>query len=299
MCSNPAAVRVFRNCGQKIVFYGSQRSRETLFWRACGTFSACVLLRMCTNPAAVRVFRNCGQKIVFYGFQRSREALFRRAFCLACARILLLFECFGTADKRLVFIDCKGHVRQFFGVRFASHVLESCCCSGVSELRTKDCFFYGFQRSRETLFWRACGTFSACVLLSMCSNPAAVRVFRNCGQKIVFYGFQRSREALFRRAFCLACARILLLFECFGTADKRLFFMDLKGHVRGSFSACVLLRMCSNPAAVRVFRNCGQKIVHSIQEQIINHSLSFIDRSPRHHNSPVGNLPVERFHSSL
>ena len=153
---------------------------------------------MCTNPAAVRVFRNCGQKIVFYGFQRSREALFRRAFCLACARILLLFECFGTAGKRLFFIDCKGHVRHFFGVRFASHVLESCCCSSVSELRTKDCVFYGFQRSRETLFWRACGTFSACVLLRMCTNPA-------------------------------------LLFECFGTADKRLFFMDSKGHVRHFF----------------------------------------------------------------
>ena len=150
----------------------------------------CVLLTMCSNPAAVRVFRNCGQKSVFYGFQRSREALFRRAFCFACARILLLFECFGTADKRLFFMDSKGHVRHFFGVRFA---------------------------------------------YSMCSNPAAVRVFRNCGQKIVFYGFQRSREAPFRRAFCLACARILLLFECFGTADKRLFFMDSKGHVRRFF----------------------------------------------------------------
>ena len=127
---------------------------------------------MCAN----RVFRNCGQKIVFYGFQRSREALFRRAFCFVCARILLLFECFGTADKRLFFMDSKGHVRHFFGVR---------------------------------------------ILLLF-------------GQKIVFYGFQRSREALFRRAFCLPCARILLLFECFGTADKR-FFMDSKGHVRHFF----------------------------------------------------------------
>ena len=306
MCTNPAAVRVFRNCGQKIVFYGFQKSREALFRRAypaavrakdCflwipkvtwGTFSACVLLTMCSNPAAVRVFRNCGQKIIFYGFQRSREALFRRAFCLPCARILLLFECFGTADKRLFFMDSKGRVRHFFGVRFASHVHDSCCCSSVSELRTKDCFLW-----IPKVTW---GTFSACVLLSMCSNPAAVRVFRNCGQKIVFYGFQRSREAPFRRAFCLACARILLLFECFGTAGKRLFFMDSKGHVRhffgvrfayhvlescccssvselrtkdcflwipkvtwSTFSACVLLSM--NPVAVRLFRNCGQKIL--------------------------------------
>ena len=183
---------------------------------------------MCTNPAAVRVFRNCGQKIVFYGFQRSRrsrEALFRRAFCLACARILLLFECFGAADKRLVFIDCKGHVRHFFGVRFASHVLESCCCSGVSELRTKDCVFYGFQRSRETLFWRACGTFSACVLLSMCSNPAAVRVFRNCGQKIVI-------------------------------------FMDAKGHVRQffgvRFASHVLESCCCSSVSQLRTKDCSQ-----------------------------------------
>ena len=35
----------------------------------------------------------------------------------------------------------KGHVRHFFGVRFAWHVLESCCCSSVSQLRTKDWFF--------------------------------------------------------------------------------------------------------------------------------------------------------------
>ena len=398
MCSNPAAVRVFRNCGQKVVFYGFQRSREALFQRAfclacarilllferfgtvdknpaairvfrnCGqkivlyiwipkvtwgTFSACVLLSMCSKPAAVRVFRNCGQKIVFYGFQRSREALFRRAFCLACARILLLFECFGTADKRLFFMDSKGHVRHFFGVRFASYVHESCCCSSVSELRTKDCFlwipkvtwgtfsacvscccsdkrlffmdskghvrhFFGVRfayhvlescccssvselRTKDYFLWIpkvTWGTFSACVLLTMCSNPAAVRVFRNCGQKIVFYGFhrsrealfrrafcfacarllhaavrvfrncgqkivfygfQRSREVLFRRAFCLACARILLLFESeLRTKDC---FLWIPKVTWGTFSACVLFSMCTNPAAVRVFRNCGQKIV--------------------------------------
>ena len=304
MCSNLAAVRVFRNCGQKIVFYGFQRSREALFRRAfclacarilllfgqkivfygfqrsrealfrrafcltcarilllfeCfgtadkrlffmdskkvtwGTFSACVLLTMCSNPAAVRVFRNCGQKSVFYGFQRSREALFRRAFCFACARILLLFECFGTADKRLFFMDSKGHVRHFFGVRFAYHVLESCCCSSVSELRTKGCFLW-----IPKVTW---GTFSACVLLSMCSNPVAVRVFRNCGQKSCccssvselrtkdcFLWIPKVTWGTFSACVLLiACARILLLFECFGTAGKRLFFMDSKGHVRHLF----------------------------------------------------------------
>ena len=101
-----------------------------------------------------------------------------------------MLESCCCSDKRLFFMDSKGHVRHFFGVRFAYHALESCCCSSVSELRTKDCFLW---------------------------IP------------------KRSREALFRRAFCLPCARILLLFECFGTADKRVFFMDSKGHVRHFF----------------------------------------------------------------
>ena len=93
---------------------------------------------MCSNPAAVRVFRHCGQKIVFYGFQRSREAPFRRAFCLACARILLLFEGFGTADKRLFFMDSKGHVRHFFGVRFGipcARILLLFGCFGTADKR--------------------------------------------------------------------------------------------------------------------------------------------------------------------
>ena len=127
---------------------------------------ACVLLGMCPNPAAVRMFRNCASKgfllmvllaredkrLLFYGFQRWREALFRRAFCLACARILLLFECFAT-----------------------------CASKG---------FLLMVLLARED-------------------------------KRLLFYGFQRWREALFRRAFCLACARILLLFECFATAPPR------------------------------------------------------------------------------
>ena len=34
-------------------------------------------------------------------------------------------------------MDSKGNVRHFFGVRFAWHGLESCCCSGVSEPASK------------------------------------------------------------------------------------------------------------------------------------------------------------------
>ena len=52
--------------------------------------------------------------------------------------------------------------------------------------RTKDCFFMDSKGDVRQFFG-----VSACVLGDMCSNPAAVRMFRNCGQKIVFYGFQR------------------------------------------------------------------------------------------------------------
>ena len=99
---------------------------------------ACVLLGMCPNPAAVRLFRNCASK----GF--------------------LLMVLLAREDKRLLFccfMDSKGDVKHFFGVRFAWHVPESCCCSSVSQLRLqgisamvllaredKRLLFYGFQR---------------------------------------------------------------------------------------------------------------------------------------------------------
>ena len=257
MCPNPAAVRVFRNCASKgfllMVVLAREDKKIVVFARilllfecfatappsgsACSrgqkilvlwipkvtwsTFSACVLLGMCPNPAAVRVFRNCASK----GF--------------------LLMVLLAREDKRLLFccfMDSKGDVKHFFGVRFAWHVPESCCCSSVSQLRLQGISANGSACSRGQkivfLLWIpkvTWSTFSACVLLGMCPNPAAVRVFRNCASKgfllmvllaredkrLLFYGFQRWREALFRRAFCLACARILLLFECFATAPPR------------------------------------------------------------------------------
>ena len=181
-------------------------------------FSACVLLGMCPNPAAVRVFRNCASK----GF--------------------LLMVLLAREDKRLLFYGFqRWTLKHFFGVRFAWHVPESCCCSSVSQLRLQGISANGSACSRGqkiVVLWIPKVTwsiFSACVLLGMCPNPAAVRVFRNCASKgfllmvllaredkrLLFYGFQRWREAFFRRAFCLACARILLLFECFATAPPR------------------------------------------------------------------------------
>ena len=70
---------------------------------------------------------------------------------------------------------------------------------------------------------------------------------------------------------------VLVAFECFGPVPPRdiangfacwrgisraielFFFMDSKGTVRRVFLACVLHALGSNPAGVRVFRNCAPK----------------------------------------
>ena len=99
-----------------------------------GTFSVCVLLGMGSNPAAVRVFRNRPPKDLRPWFRNY-------AFCMAWARILLLFGRFGRGVVQWLCIFFNGfqryNVRHFFGVRFAWHGLESCCCSGVSEPASK------------------------------------------------------------------------------------------------------------------------------------------------------------------
>ena len=57
----------------------------------------------------------------------------------------------GASSNGFVFslMDSKGNVRHFFGVVFAWHGLESCCCSAVLEgasSRLLCIFFNGFQR---------------------------------------------------------------------------------------------------------------------------------------------------------
>ena len=157
-------------------------------------------------------------------------------------------------------MDSKGDVKHFFGVRFAWHVPESCCCSSVSQLRLQ-----GISANGSACSW---STFSACVLLGMCPNPAAVRVFRNCASK----GF------LLMVALAREDKRLLFLPEswgCSSVSQLRLQGISANGSAcsRGqkigvlwipkvtwsTFSACVLLGMCPNPAAVRVFRNCASK----------------------------------------
>ena len=131
------------------------------------------------------------QSIVFYGFQKSREAFFRRVFCLAWARLMLAFGCFGT--EALFFMGSKGDVKHSVCVFFAWHGLESCWCFGLFESDADETL--SSHRSESTF-------------LLVCA---------------------------FRTVFCLAEARLLLAFGCFGT--EALFFMGSKGDVK--HSVCV------------------------------------------------------------
>ena len=146
---------------------------------------------------------------VFYGFQRWREAFCLRVFCLAWARILLVFRSFRI-----------WRWRDFEQPSFGIHVSN------------------GF-------------------LLGRGSTAAGVRVFRN--RSFVFYGFQRWREAFCLRVFCLAWARILLVFRSFRIWRWRDFEQPSFGiHVPACGYMCVsngfLLGRGSTAAGVRVFR---------------------------------------------
>ena len=263
MCPNPAAVRVFRNMPlQGISANGSACSRGqkiVVLWIpkvTWSTFSACVLLGMCPNPAAVRVFRNCASKgflLMVVLARKDKRLLFLPESC-CCSSVSQLrlqgISANGSACSRGQKIVVLWIPKVTWSI-FSACVLLGMCpnpaavrvfrnCAN-SQLRLQGISANGSACSRGqkiVVLWIpkvTWSTFSACVLLGMCPNPAAVRVFRNCASKgfllmvllaredkrLLFYGFQRWREAFFRRAFCLACARILLLFECFATAPPR------------------------------------------------------------------------------
>ena len=167
-------------------------------------------------------------------------------------RLVQKITVFWNRTKALFFMGSKGHVRHSFGVFFAWHGLESCWCFGL----------FGSEADENLSSDRPESTLLAPLLV----QKLAFFGPWSC-QSIVFYRFQRSREAFFRRVFCLAWARILLVFRSFriwgwrefkqrssgihapGTpsgAKTRvlralillvlaLFFMGSKGHVRHSF----------------------------------------------------------------
>ena len=117
---------------------------------------------------------------------------------MACARILLVFGCFGTGPagvrvfrnrtKALFFMGSKGDVKEFFGMRFAWRVLLVFGCFGTGPIRvfrnrTKALFFMGSKGDVKKFFgmrfaWRV---LESC----WCSGVSEP------DQSIVFYRFQR------------------------------------------------------------------------------------------------------------
>ena len=177
------------------------------------------------------------QSIVFYGFERSREAFFRRVFCLAWARLMLAFGCFGQrsreaffrrvfclAEARLLlafgcfgtealfFMGSKGDVKHSVCVFFAWHGLESCWCFGLFE-----------SDADETLSsHRSESTFLLVVI---------------CAFRTVFF---------LQRLDC--CWRS-------GVSEPKLCFLWVPKVTWSILSACFLLGMGSNLAGVSVFSN--------------------------------------------
>ena len=167
--------------------------RRTALWVLWNRTKA--LFFMGSNLAGVRVLWSRTKALFFMGSKSHlHEAFFRRVFCLAWARLMLAFGCFGT--EALFFMGSKGDVKHSVCVFFAWHGLESCWCFGLFE-----------SDADETL------------------------------------SGHRS-ESTFHTVFCLAEARLLLAFGCFGT--EALFFLIWVPKVTWSIlSACFLLGMGS------------------------------------------------------
>ena len=152
----------------------------------------------------------------------------------------------GASSNGLVvfsLMDSKGDVRHFFGVRFAWHGLESCCCLGVSEPASK-----------------GLAPIVLGVLEGASSNGLVFSLMDSKGDVRHFFGVH----------FCMAWARILLLFGCFATGLQRtcanrfgcfgrgvvqwLVFslMDSKGDVRHFFG----VRFCMAWARILLLFGC-------------------------------------------
>ena len=137
----------------------------------------------------------------------------------------------------------KGDVKHSVCAFFAWHGRESCWCFGLFE-----------SDADETVSsHRPESTFRTVFCLGRGSTAAGVRVFlepKLCFL-IVFYGFQRWREAFCLRVFCLAWARILLVFRSFRIWRWRDCEQPSAGiHVSNGF----LLGRGSTAAGVRVWR---------------------------------------------
>ena len=122
MGSTHAGVRLFRN--RSFVFYGFQFKGDV-------KHSVCVFfawhgLESCW---CFGLFESDADETL--SGHRS-ESTFHTVFCLAEARLLLAFGCFGT-EALFFLMGSKGDVKHSVCVFFAWHGLESCWCFGLFE----------------------------------------------------------------------------------------------------------------------------------------------------------------------
>ena len=187
------------------------------------------------------------------------ESTFQMVFCLAEARLLLAFGCFGT-ETLFFLMGSKGDVKHSVCVFFTWHGLESCGCFGLFESyadetlsshRSESTFRTVFCLAEARLLL-AFGCFGTEALFFLMGSKGDVKhsvcVFfawhglESCSCFGLFESYadetlsSHRSESTFRTVFCLAEARLLLAFGCFGT-EALFFLMGSKGDVK--HSVCV------------------------------------------------------------
>ena len=212
------------------------------------------LFFMGSNLAGVRVLWSRTKALFFLGSKSHlHEAFFRRVFCLAWARLMLAFGCFGT--EALFFMGSKGDVKHSVCVFFAWHGLESCWCFGLFESDADETLsghrsestLHTVFRLAEARLLLAFGCFGTEALFFLMGSKGDVKhsvcvffawhglescwcfgLFESDADETLSSHRSESTFLLvvicaFRTVFCLAEARLLLAFGCFGT--EALFFI--------------------------------------------------------------------------
>ena len=146
------------------------------------TLSGCILLGMGSNPAAVWVFNQNYASQATIG-RRTKE---------------LINVCF--------FMGSKGNGKHFVGLHFAWHGLESC-------------FLWVPKVTGSILSGCICLAWARILLLFECFEGASEKApLATILPGLVSLGMDSTVSELRLPGFYLACSRMLLAFECFGTA---------------------------------------------------------------------------------
>ena len=170
-----------------------------------------------------------GQKNCFYRLQRWHEGFCRAAFCLAWARILLLFGRFAWAPPR----------------HFAWH--ESCCCSGVSHgllygillgMGSNPAAFRAFRMGSFTAPRHVCGRFGLGTTFgSSTAFGVAVYWFRTQPRsegaghkKKCFMDSKGDGKHFFWLVFLACLSSAIVVFGFFGSVAHELHFCVCAGY---------------------------------------------------------------------